>query len=193
MVRILIAAATAALLAACGGGSGGEGGGSPIGPLSKYAGTYSFCDGAEKTTMVVTVASGGNEGTLRQQSEYFAVRGCTGAVVGLETYTNDVSLRYLSTGAATVTGYPALNSVATFTVDRIRASTPGGTAVVTGSGVSTAGGQTCITHGAGRTCLGSLGQSGGQIDVGFFFTDLALVTVEATATGYERDLAFPRP
>lgn len=64
---------------------------------------------------------------------------------------------------------------------------------MTGSGVSTAGGQTCITHGAGRTCLGSLGQPAGQSDVGFFFTDLALVTVEATATGYERDLAFPRP
>ncbi len=192
MLRTLIAAATAALLVACGGG-GGDGGGSQIGPLSKYAGTYSFCDGAEKVTMVVTVASGGNEGTLRQQSEYFAARGCTGAVVGLETYTNDLSLRYLSTGPATVTGYPASNSVATFTVDRIRASTPGGTAVVTGSGVSTAGGQTCITHGAGRTCLGSLAQSGGQLDVGFFFTDQALVTANATATGYERDLAFPRP
>jgi len=192
MLKTLISACVAAMLAACGGGGSEGGTATVVGPLTKYAGKYSFCSGAEKITVTLTVSNGGNDASMQQQSEYFALAGCAGAVVGLETYSTAVALRYLSTAPAQVHGYPAANSVATFAVDRVQLSSPPITTSLTGTGVSVANGQTCVTHGSGRTCIDSLQAPRGQAEGGLFFTDLALVTVNATATGYERDLALPR-
>lgn len=183
------------LLTACGGGGGGDGGGTPPpatqGPLAKYVGTYTFCEGNERVTLTVT-ANGGTQLSLSQKSDYYQTSGCTGAVVGLETLSSPLTATYVSTGAAQVTGWPAANSVTTYTVDRLAITAPATTWSLTGSGVTTINGRPCVRYTGGQTCLESIANPALSTTGGLVFTDTALLLLEATATGYARDTAYPR-
>lgn len=182
----------AALLAACGGGSESAGSVDTSSVLSKYLGTYTFCDGHEKASLVITSADGRSL-SMAARSDYYQTTGCAGAVVATEVSSTGLTATYVSTGSATVTGYPAAASVATYNVDRVSIFAPAATRSVTGSGVSIVAGLPCVTYTGGRVCIDTSPRIAQTVTGGLVFVDAALVLLTATATGYDRDSAYQRP
>ena len=178
------------VLAACGGGGSDSGGDSPS-PLAKYVGTYAFCDGNEKVQLSISTIDSRSI-SLIQRSDYYMDRNCVGAVVGTETQSAPLTATYVSTGTSTVIGYPSASSVATYVVDRLSINVPALTVSLTGTGVTTINGQSCVVYSNGRACIGGPPTPAQGVVGGLAFTDVALLLLTGTATGYERDVAFPR-
>ena len=184
----LCAAWLAVALAGCGGGGGGE----PIAtvaPLAKYAGTYTYCEGHERVTLVATLVNGGL--TMSERSDYYDQANCAGAVVGAQAVFT-LTATYVATESARVTGYSAANSVATYVVDRIAISVPATTASITGSGVTTINGQLCVRYTGGQVCIDPAPRPATTVFGGLALTDAAVLLLTATANGYDRDTAYPR-
>ena len=194
MRAIFLVPLLALAVAGCGGGGGSDNSTPPPGaqgPLAKYVGTYSVCEGNERITLTVT-ANGGSQLSLTPRSDYYQTTGCTGAVVGVETLSSPLTASYVSTGAAQVTGWPAAASVATYTVDRLAITAPATTWSLTGSGVTTINGRPCVRYTNGQTCLDAVSNPALSTTGGLAFADSTLLLLNATAAGYARDTAYQR-
>lgn len=187
--------AVVALLAGCGGGGSDDGGSNEplVGPLNRYAGTYTNCEHNERSTLTITSISV-NSISISERTDYSQESNCTGGIVATDSMSEHATGTFVSTSQALVTGYPAPNSVATYTVDRLSLSIPAYTVSLTGPGVRIINGQPCVVYTGGQTCLtGALSYPAtANVIGGLTFTDVALLTLEATASGYERGYAYPR-
>lgn len=141
------------ILAACGGGGSGDnsGAGSNTNPLKKYEGTYYVCDGHAKETITVT-ATGSNSLSITLVEDIYQKTNCAGAVVGTYKLAPQLVATYQNQATAKL---PPVTVFATSdVVDRISMSYAGGTAQLTGSGVS----GKCVIYPGGRTCFEDLTQ-----------------------------------
>lgn len=180
------------LLAACGGGGGESAQPAGAGPLAKYAGTATYCDGHERGTLTTTVSPDGYSASLSLVSTYHQDANCAGAVVGTETMSTAISATYISTGNATVPSWPTPSASTAVAVDRVSLASPAGTRTLAGPGVSLINGQLCVSYTNGRTCLGSTGYGALSAVGGLALTGNALLLLEATPSGYQLDTAFQR-
>lgn len=180
-------------LVACGGGGGESTGssGTTTDPLNKYIGTHRVCDRNEMITMVIS-STGYGSVTMSARFDYHQSANCSGPVVGSETSSAALSATFVSSGPATVTGFPSANSSGTFTVDRLSISAPARITSLTGTGVYQQGSQTCVRYDAGSTC-GTQGAMPAFTEPGgLMLTDQALVLLVASGNIFERDISFPR-
>jgi hypothetical protein len=118
------------------GGGGGGGGGEPSpvnNPLSKYVGTYYYCEDNEKSTL--TLAANGSDGlNLTMASDVYSGNNCSGSVIGSYRWIKPAVITYQKKTQATMPELTLLPP--SDTVDEVSISLAGVTAQLTGSGVS---------------------------------------------------------
>lgn len=153
MKRIIFLASLSVVLTACsGGGGGGSGGGvtgntapvqqapvqlAAVQQLGTYLGTWGAdCSNHELEYVTITRVS---DDTIRIASkvDYYAGEDCTGAIVGTQADTGDVIETFAGAADASVILPPA-TTPSTIKVDRVNATVPDYSVVVTGSGVTRA-------------------------------------------------------
>jgi hypothetical protein len=159
------------MLAACGGGGSGDnsGAGSNTNPLKKYEGTYYVCDGRAKETATVT-ASGANSMSITFVEDIYQNTNCQGAVIGTYKLAQPLVATYQNQATAKlppVTIFPTSD-----VVDRISLSYAGGTAQLTGSGVT----GKCVVYPRGETCFEDLTQPAGNWNSALYLKGDYLVT-----------------
>lgn len=187
-----IAVAACCAISGCGGGGGGDAGsGGGAAPLGKYEGTYSYCDGNERLQLVVATTANGRV-TLAPKSDFYRDANCTGAIVGTEVFSSPLTASFQASESAVVTGWPTLNSAATYTVDRVTISVPALTITLTGTGVSIVNGKLCVTYSNGRTCLDETSASATTFDGGLVLTNTHVLLATKTAGGYAVINAYPK-
>jgi hypothetical protein len=190
---LLIVCSSIFLLSACGGG-GDDTVSVPSptsGPLAKYAGTYSFCDGNEKAQITVSEV---NSTTISivSKSDYYSNTNCQGTIVGTETYSAPVQAVYISNSQARVVDWPTFGTSSTQSVDRVTFSSAARTASVTGANVTTSGKDRCISYSGGSTCIDTSPDAAFTLVGGLAFTNTAILLLTATPSGYDREDAYPR-
>lgn len=187
-------ALSSVFLFGCGGGDDGPSEPVPptIGPLSQYVGTYSECSSGEKVQVVISQMDS-NTLAVDYSSNYYANRNCTGAVVGVETYSAPARFTYVSTGTATVIDWPSDGRASSLTVDRFNLSAPRRTSSLTGSGVTRSDGRQCVTYGGGIfACLEDSTLPAVNVTGGLAVTDTAVLLVVEEQGVYVVDSVFPR-
>lgn len=192
---LALSACAFAIVSGCGGG-GSSNTPDAGNPLAKYIGTYTYCDGHERGTLEIKDA-GGTAVTMAIRWDYYKGPLCTGTIAATELPSAAPTGTYVSTGSATVTGYPATNSTATYTVDRISIAMPANTITLTGPGVQNTASKQCILYDGGEQVCFAGGTYPESVSAqtftgGLVLTDTILMTLSTTATGYERDFVFSR-
>ena len=163
-----------------------------INSLSKYVGTYAFCEGHERDQLTIAQSASG-ELMIQQNSYYYQNANCSGPIVGTYTMPAVVSFTLLSSGLASVTGYPSKYSLATFMVDRVSISSPGFTRSFTGTNVVNIDERVCVLFSdGGRSCVSELTVPAEEYVGGLILTDAVLILVKANERGYERYYTYPR-
>ena len=195
--RVLTAAIVCCVssLAACGGGGSDATGtttgtGAVSGYLSKYAGAYSYCDNHQKSYLSIVEIDSSNV-ALELISDFYMDTNCSGNIVGTLTNSSPTSAKFLSTGSATVKGYPTSASTTAYEVDRVSISVPSLTRTVTGSGVRTINGQRCITYTNGSRCFETSTPAQTLLG-GLTLTGNMLLLLNATSTGYTTDSIYSK-
>jgi hypothetical protein len=189
---LLIVCSSIFFLSGCGGGGDDTvSAPSTSGPLAKYAGTYSFCDGNEKAQITVAEMNSTTI-SITSKSDYYINSNCQGAIIGTETYSVPVQAVYISNNQAKVVDWPTFGSSSIQSVDRVTFSIAARTTSVTGTNVTTSGRDRCISYTGGSTCIDTSPEVAANLTGGIAFTNTAILILTATPDGYAREDAYPR-
>jgi len=180
--KSLLTIGVVSLLTACGGG----GGDSPStetasNPLSKYAGTFSGCNGNHKRTTITFSIVGSTQLSMSPQMDVYESASCTGTVLGTLRTPATMLATFLSYSTATVTGITA--SSQSLTIDKINVSMPASTSTLTGLGVS----GNCVHYTNGRVCFNSLSNSASNIDAGLYLNGSIVYFLTVSGSTYKAD------
>lgn len=184
-------------LAGCGGGGGGDSTSTPpveTARLAPYIGSWTEgCDGHELATHVVSRTSADTI-NFAAKSQYFANSGCTGAVLGTETSSANVTMTYTGVSDSSVV-LKAGSAAVPARIDLVTARLPQGSTTVTGPGVvhtvKNGQAQWCIAFSAGESiCIMDEGvePAQGPISAGLYATGNEMHLVLASGGTYVSDL-----
>jgi hypothetical protein len=188
---VLLVVSAVAVLAGCGGGDSSGPMPDVSRPLAKYAGNYVYCDGHERAQLTI-IELNATTISMAIKSDYYQEIGCAGPIVGTASAPLPIQATFLSNGNATVTGWPAVASTSSLSVDRATIQIPAMTRTVTGGGVTTVNGQRCISYTSGRTCIDVSPFPATTVVGGIAFSGTTFLLLTATSAGYATDTAYPR-
>ncbi|WP_350295164.1 hypothetical protein [Limnohabitans sp. Rim8] len=180
-IKLILATASVALLAACGGGGGSQSTGTENNPLSKYAGTFSGCDGYHKRTTTIFSTVGSTQLTMSVQMDVYENASCTGASLGTLRMPASILATFLSSSAATVTGITSSSQL--LTIDKINVTAPASTSTLTGSGVI----GRCVYYTNGNLCFDTLINSATDANAGFYLSGNTIYTLTVNGGTYKAD------
>lgn len=200
MKKIMLSSIVVAIfaLAGCGGGGGGsESTPTPLPEpvrLAPYIGSWTEgCDGHELATHVIARTSADTI-NFAAKSQYFANSGCTGAILGTETSSANVTMTYTGVTDSSVV-LKAGSAAVPAKIDLVTVRLPQGSTTVTGPGVvhTVKDGQArwCITYSVGNSvCIIDDGvePAQGPISAGLYATGNEMHLVLASGGTYASDL-----
>ena len=179
--KLAIAATVAALLTACGGGGGTTSVSNVDNKWASNAGTYYSCDSHTKQTATLT-PNGTNQLAISLKQEVFSLDACTGTVIGTVS-TMSMTMTYINTIAATVTGVGTRTSLQNLSIDTVTVTAPAQNLTLTGSGVT----GNCVNYLNGNTCFNSLSIPSVLMNAGIYLSSTAFATLVQNGSAWVAD------